>query len=97
MPPIADLSRVQRAYSISDARPDDGARICCARTASWPAAAAARWWRRRCAIAANRRSRRRVVTFVCDTGNKYLSKMFNDHWLNDQGLGDRPASATCAT
>src|SRR5262249_28835919 len=29
---------------------------------------------------------KRVVTFVCDSGNKYLSKMFNDFWMLDQGL-----------
>ena len=29
---------------------------------------------------------KRVVTFVCDSGNKYLSKMFNDYWMLDQGL-----------
>jgi cystathionine beta-synthase len=29
---------------------------------------------------------RRVVTFVCDSGNKYLSKAFNDYWMFDQGL-----------
>ena len=29
---------------------------------------------------------KRVVTFVCDSGNKYLSKMFNDYWMADQGL-----------
>ncbi len=27
-----------------------------------------------------------VVTFVCDTGAKYLSKMFNDYWMIDQGF-----------
>jgi cystathionine beta-synthase len=27
-----------------------------------------------------------VVTFVCDSGNKYLSKMFNDYWMRDQGF-----------
>jgi len=32
----------------------------------------------------------RVATFVCDTGAKYLSKVFNDHWLAEQGLADRP-------
>ena len=30
-----------------------------------------------------------MVTFVCDTGNKYLSKMFNDFWLAEQGLAER--------
>ena len=29
---------------------------------------------------------KRVVTFVCDSGNKYLSKMFNDYWMRDQGF-----------
>ena len=30
-----------------------------------------------------------IVTFVCDSGNKYLSKVYNDHWLLDQGLLER--------
>ena len=34
---------------------------------------------------------KRVVTFVCDSGNKYLSKMFNDFWMIDQGFIDRDA------
>jgi cystathionine beta-synthase len=29
---------------------------------------------------------KRVVTFVCDTGNKYLSKMYNAAWLKDKGI-----------
>ena len=27
--------------------------------------------------------------FVCDSGNKYLSKMFNDYWMPDQGFLER--------
>jgi cystathionine beta-synthase len=34
---------------------------------------------------------KRVVTFVCDSGNKYLSKMFNDYWMLDQGFLEREA------
>jgi cystathionine beta-synthase len=34
---------------------------------------------------------KRVVTFVCDSGNKYLSKMFDDRWMAEQGLLERPA------
>jgi cystathionine beta-synthase len=34
---------------------------------------------------------KRVVTFVCDSGNKYLSKMYNDFWMVDQGLIERPS------
>ncbi|MBT6206248.1 MAG: pyridoxal-phosphate dependent enzyme [Rhodospirillaceae bacterium] len=30
-----------------------------------------------------------VVTLVCDSGNKYLSKMYNDYWMLDQGFIER--------
>jgi cystathionine beta-synthase len=33
---------------------------------------------------------KRVVTLLPDSGNKYLSKMFNDAWMADHGLIDRP-------
>jgi cystathionine beta-synthase len=29
---------------------------------------------------------KRVVTLVCDSGNKYLSKVYNDYWMLDQGF-----------
>ncbi|HYM48699.1 MAG TPA: CBS domain-containing protein, partial [Burkholderiaceae bacterium] len=33
---------------------------------------------------------KRVVSFVCDTGTRYLSKVYNDQWMIDQGLLKRP-------
>jgi cystathionine beta-synthase len=30
-----------------------------------------------------------VVSFVCDTGTRYLSKVYNDQWMTDQGLLQR--------
>jgi len=44
--------------------------------------AALRWCR-------EQKKPRRVVTFACDTGNKYLSKLFNDFWMEDQGFIQR--------
>lgn len=35
---------------------------------------------------------KRVVSFVCDSGAKYLSKMFNDFWMIDHGFIKRPKS-----
>src|SRR5947208_15470725 len=35
--------------------------------------------------------KKRVVTFVADDGNKYLSKMYNDFWMAEQGFVSRPA------
>src|SRR5690349_6515960 len=33
---------------------------------------------------------KRVVSLVPDTGNKYLSKMYNDFWMAEQGFISRP-------
>ncbi|HRD45460.1 MAG TPA: cystathionine beta-synthase [Caulobacter sp.] len=33
---------------------------------------------------------KRVVSLVCDTGGKYLTKMFNDMWVAAHGFEDRP-------
>jgi cystathionine beta-synthase len=32
---------------------------------------------------------KRVLTLVCDTGNKYISKMYNDYWMLDNGFLER--------
>ena len=32
---------------------------------------------------------KRMVTFICDSGNKYLSKVYNDYWILDQGFIQR--------
>src|SRR6202043_4099458 len=32
---------------------------------------------------------KRIVTLVCDSGNKYLSKIYNDYWVLEQGLSQR--------
>ena len=32
---------------------------------------------------------KRVLVLVCDTGNKYLSKMYNDYWMLDNGFLER--------
>jgi cystathionine beta-synthase len=91
VPPIADLSRVRHAYSISDREAMATARqllrtdgILAGSSSGTLVAAALHYCR-------EQTQAKTVVTFVCDTGNKYLAKMFNDHWLNDQGLGERPA------
>ncbi|MDA0803867.1 MAG: pyridoxal-phosphate dependent enzyme [Planctomycetota bacterium] len=34
-------------------------------------------------------SPKRVVTIICDSGAKYLSKMYSDWWLHDQGMLER--------
>jgi cystathionine beta-synthase len=86
VPPICDLSRVARAYTISDAEAFATVRALLAKegilagtSSGVLIAAAARYAR-------ERKQPGRVVTFVCDSGAKYLSKAFRDDWLADQGL-----------
>ena len=66
---------------------------CCARKEFSAVRPPARCWRRRCVIAAQQTTKKRVVTFVSDTGNKYLSKMYNDFWMAEQGFVQRPPKA----
>ena len=86
VPPIADLSRVSRAYTIDDAESLATARgllrregILAGSSSGTLVAAALRYCR-------EQTEPKRVVTLVCDTGNKYLSKMYNDEWMAEHGF-----------
>ena len=94
VPPIADLSGVAEAYTIDDAESFATARellategILAGSSSGTLLAAALRYCR-------SRERPERVVTFACDSGNKYLSKMFNDFWMYDQGFLTHPASGS---
>jgi cystathionine beta-synthase len=92
IPPICDLSRVRKAYSIPDRESLETARallrkagILAGSSSGTLLAAALRYCR-------EQERPKRVCTLVCDSGNKYLSKMFSDDWMSDQGLGKRARS-----
>jgi cystathionine beta-synthase len=94
VPKIADLSRVRESITISDAESLMMARellrksgILAGSSSGTLVAAALRYCRKQAVP-------KRVVTFVCDSGNKYLSKLFNDYWMIDQGYLERPATGT---
>lgn len=86
LPPVCDLSHVRHAYSIPDAEAFSVCRevlrregILAGTSSGTLIAAALRYCRAQ-------RTPKRVVTFVCDSGNKYLSKVYNDYWMIDQGF-----------
>lgn len=90
IPPNCDLSRVKTAYEIPDAESFFTARELLAKegilggsSTGTLLAAALRYCREQTAP-------KRVVSLVCDSGNKYLSKMYNDFWMFEQGLLERP-------
>lgn len=90
VPDNCDLSLVSEVITVTDAESFDAARellkkegVLGGSSTGLLVAAALRYCRAQ-------ETPQRVVTFVCDTGNKYLSKMFNDYWMLDQGLLERP-------
>lgn len=90
VPDIADLSLVKHAYSISDTESFAAARellraegILGGSSTGTLLAAALRYCR-------EQTTPKRVVSLVPDTGTRYLSKVYNDNWMIDQGLLQRP-------
>jgi cystathionine beta-synthase len=89
IPDIADFSRVSKAYAISDAESFAAARdllrkegLLAGSSSGTLLAAALKYCR-------EQTEAKNVVSFACDTGNKYLSKLYNDFWLEDQGFIQR--------
>lgn len=86
IPSICDLSAVRAAYAVPDAESFATARALLHRqgilggsTTGTLLAGALRYCR-------EQTRPKRVVTFACDTGDRYLSKMYNDDWLREKGL-----------
>ena len=86
IPDICDLSRVKKAYGITDKESFEAARdllmkegVLGGSSSGTLLAAALKYCR-------EQKKPKRVVAFVCDRGDKYLSKMYNDYWMYDQGF-----------
>ncbi|MEM6576370.1 MAG: pyridoxal-phosphate dependent enzyme [Pseudomonadota bacterium] len=89
LPVISDFSRVAKAYAITDAESFAAGRELLLRegvlggSSTGTIIAAAQKY------CQEQTEPKRVVAFVCDTGNKYLSKMYNDYWMLDNGFLER--------
>ena len=90
IPGNADMSFVKEPITVSDSDSFHAARellrqegILGGSSTGTLLAAALRYCRRQT-------QPRRVLTFVCDSGSKYLSKMYDDNWMLDQGFIHRP-------
>ena len=86
IPKNCELGFVKHAYTVTDSESIAAARellkregIICGSSSGTLIAAAIRYCR-------ERKNPERVVTFVCDSGNKYLSKIYNEYWLDDHGF-----------
>ena len=89
VPSICDMSLISKAYYVTDAEAMLTGRelllkegILGGSSTGTLLAAALQYCR-------EQKTPKRVVTIVCDVGGKYLSKMYNDYWLMDQGIIER--------
>jgi cystathionine beta-synthase len=91
IPVNAQMDLVSKAFAISDRESVETARellqkegILAGSSSGTLLAAALRYCR-------EQTEPKRVVSIVCDTGAKYLTKMFNDMWVSAHGFEDRTA------
>jgi len=89
IPSQADFTLVRKAYSISDKEAFGILRdllrregILAGSSTGVLVAAAIRYAREQV-------SPKNIVTLVCDSGNKYLSKVYNDYWMLENGFLER--------
>ncbi len=97
IPDICDLDLVSEAVAVSDAEAFHAARELLAREGILAGSStgcilsgALTFCRRQPKPAGGRPMN--VVTLICDSGAKYLSKMFNDFWMLDNGFIKRDAT-----
>jgi cystathionine beta-synthase len=89
LPSISDFSRVKKAYAISDKESFLAARELLAKEGIFGGSSTGTLTAAALKYCRVQTTKKRVLVFVCDTGNKYLSKMYNDYWMLDNGFLER--------
>jgi len=88
-PPVADFSRVQRAYAISDHESFLTARDLLRNEGIFGGSSTGTLVSAALKYCREQTRPKTVLTLACDTGNKYLSKLYNDDWMLDNGFIER--------
>ncbi len=89
IPDIADFSMAKKAYTITDAESFATARDLLKKEGVLVGSSTGTLFAAALKYCKEQTTTKNVVTFACDTGNKYLSKLFNDFWMEDQGFIER--------
>jgi cystathionine beta-synthase len=89
IPDIADFSKVSQAFAISDAESFETARELLKQEGVLAGSSTGTLLCAALKYCHEQTEAKRVVTIACDTGNKYLSKLYNEFWMEDQGFIQR--------
>ena len=90
IPDIADMSLVTEAYEIDDEESFATARELLRKEGIFGGSSTGTLLAGALRYCREQKQKKRVVSLVPDTGNKYLSKMYNDFWMAEQGFLHRP-------
>lgn len=86
IPGIADFSMVAKGCSVSDRQAFDTARQLLRREGILAGSSTGVLIHAAIQYARQQTEPKNIVTFACDSGNKYLSRFLNDYWMQDQGF-----------
>ena len=89
LPAISDFTRVKKAYAISDGESFQAARELLRKEGIFGGSSTGTLLAAALKYCREQTVPRKVLVFVCDTGNKYLSKLYNDYWMLDNGFLER--------
>ena len=89
LPSISDFTRVKKAYAVTDKESFLAGRELLAKEGILGGSSTGTLLTAALKYCREQTAPKRVVVFVCDTGNKYLSKMYNDYWMLDNGFLER--------
>ena len=86
IPDICDISLVKKAYTITDEESINTARLLLEKEGIFGGSSSGTLLATALRYAREQTTPKRIVTFVCDSGAKYMSKMYNPYWLQDNGI-----------
>jgi cystathionine beta-synthase len=89
VPSIADFSLTKKAYTVTDLESFETVQELLKKEGLLAGSSSGTLLHAALKYCREQTTPKRVVTFACDSGNKYLSKMYNDGWMFDQGLKKR--------
>lgn len=87
IPVNCDLSLVSDAFSVSDADAFATARELLKKEAIFAGSSSGVAVHAAIQYCRQQKQPKRVVTYIYDTGARYLSKMYNDDWMKEHGFG----------
>lgn len=86
VPDICDMSLVDLAYAIDDKSAFHAARELLLKEGIMAGSSTGTLLQAALDYCREQKQAKNVVTLICDTGNRYLSKMYNDDWMKQKHL-----------